>query len=366
MIIEFQGSTRSGNDIGAVASLAAGTAAFAANKKVLLMSLKNHNINEDIEDYALPNMEDQLNSSRSFILDQFSFSDTGIDAAIRRAEAGRFKPENLDNCVTPAARKQNNMDVLRSTKEIRFEEDLAQRWATIRAILETANESYDYVFVYIGSSYNEFVGLMNELADRIVVVVKQGRAEPLPEADKQYLNKTCYVVKDYEQDSRFGVRYLKKRYDAKTIFTLPHNVAFNDAMEGGGVLDFAARNASPEKGDYGYPLASELNKLMKYIADKNYTFDIEEADQFPFRDEIEFVRKEQVEKEALLLHEGVPETETATERKGLFGKRTYEKAVFRPDDGSQDDPEVFDPFDEKTEETAEEEKPEETDGEAEN
>ena len=149
MIITFQGAKTRGRNVGAMTVLCAATEAFRKNKKVLIMSLRDYQEGGNIEDYALPKDLGLTDGDGLLKLSGYTYSDTGLDAAIRRIGAGKFTKEQLDTCVTPTVKAKNGLDILKSTKEAAFEKTLNNRFEYIKEIMEVANTVYDYVFVYV-------------------------------------------------------------------------------------------------------------------------------------------------------------------------------------------------------------------------
>ncbi len=321
-IITFQGSKLRGRNVGAITIFTAAMEAFKTNKKVLVMSLRDYKNGHNIEDYALPSEAGLTDESGMLNLEGYSFSDNGLDAVIRRADTDSLNEEQLDMCITPTLLRAK-LDILRSTKEALFEKNLHTRWETIKKILELANRVYDYVFVYIPASNDEFVKKINEISDKNIIVVRQGNKEFVSKENEPYADKTRYLVTDFEDESVWSERRLKSLYNVKSsMYIMPHNVRFRDAKEDGELIKFAMKNNELNKGDYNYPLFAEAEKLLDFIDNK------EERTAFSFDEEIELVRKKKRRPELRVYN--APRTEQVTEKTGLFGlgTSTYTKAVF--------------------------------------
>ena len=321
-IITFQGSKLRGRNVGAITVFSAAMEAFKTNKKVLVMSLRDYQDGNNLEDYALPREGGLTDESGMLNLEGYSFSDNGLDAVIRRADTDSLNEEQFDMCITPTVRTKNGLDILRSTKEAFFEKNLHTRWETIKRILEVANRIYDYVFVYIPSSNEEFVQKINEISDKNIVVVRQGNKDFISKANEPHADKTRILVSDFEDESVWSERRLKSIYNVKTMYFMPHNVRFRDAKEDGELIKFAMKNNELNKGDYNYPLFAEVEKLLNFIDNKD------ERTVFTFDDEIELVRKKKKKPELRVY--GAPRTEQVTEKSGILGlsSTTYTKAVF--------------------------------------
>lgn len=332
MIISFHGTQKRGHNVGAIAVFAAALESFRTNRKTCMISLRNNIPGENIENFAIPGEE-----SSDDMLNNFSFSDIGIDGLLRRAEIGRLQPEQFDNCVTPLVREKNGFDIIRATKETRLEEALNSKWQFVEEILATANKIYDYVFVYIGSTDNEVVKKMNELSDKVVLVVRQGKREPFPETDKDpaIQKKLCLLVTDFESESVWNFKHIKTEYNIKkNIFTMPHNVKFRDAREDGGLVRFAMKNVNPNRNDFNSFLIYSVKRLLKFCdgnepdAVGQYTPKYEELED-PLYKEIPEAR-------VLEPYAAEATTETFTEKAGFFSRPKEKTVVKLTEDTSQE------------------------------
>jgi cellulose biosynthesis protein BcsQ len=318
MIIEFQGTKNRGTGAGAAMVMAAAVEAFRTNKKVCIMSLRGHYPAGDVEAYAIPpEVDDGQNATAGIgLVDQFSFSDTGIDAVLRRADTGRLTTEMFDNCVTPTIRDKNGLDIVKTTKDSAFENDLMERFDTIQTILECANTTYDYVFVYVGPNHDDFLEKMGEIVDAVVIVARQGRADKISKTNEKLAKKVSLLITDYDAESGWTLRHLKKAYGINNIFTFPHNVRYHDAAEDGALIRFAMKNVHPDKNDYNYPLIEDLKSLLRHIDGKA------EETQPDFTEEFEYVRAKKADKSPVL-RRYEKQMETVTTKKktggGLFG-----------------------------------------------
>lgn len=67
---------------------------------------------------------------------------------------------------------------------------------------------------------------------------------------------------DYEQESAYNARFLKKSYGVKHLYVMPHNVKYRDASIQGQLVRFAMRNIEPSKADVNEYMISSLYRLM--------------------------------------------------------------------------------------------------------
>lgn len=329
MIIEFQGTLYNEQEAAKAMTFIASLNAFRTNKKTALFSFMGNKLTGNLEDIAIPPaVEDTSDNSSVSFANQFNFNDTGIDAILRRAETGRFTSEQLDNCVTPTVRDKNGLDIVKTTKDSRFEEDLAARFDTIQTILECAAATYDYIFVYVSSQHNDFLEKMGNLADKIVIVAPQGRVQPVSDTVKTFAKKTCFLITNFDENSKYSLRGLKKSYGAANIYTLPYNIKFSDACESGSVISFAMKNVHPDKTDINLELVEQAKQAMHFIDNKA---DDTEVD---FSQEIEYVHslfeKDTLDHVLKLKAYMMPTSrvdKTIVTKSGLFGLSKHSETV---------------------------------------
>lgn len=265
MIFEFQGAKNRGGSVGDIMSAMAVYQALRTNKKVLIIPLRKHRVGSDIEDCLIPAGTDSGSVGNMDLVDQFSFTDTGIDAVMRRAGGGVITPDQFDNCVTPLMEEARGLDILRTTKAPRFEEDLSANWEFVKAIITCAKTMYDYIFVSVSPDYDSFLKNIGELADRIILVARQGKKEPVSETNSAFEKKISYLISDFEDASTWNRRKMAKMYKTKSLYILPHNVLFRDAKENGETIKFIRTNVNVDKNDYNYKLMSEMLRLLKHL-----------------------------------------------------------------------------------------------------
>ena len=331
MLIVFQGTAKRGYNVGAITVMSAALEAFRKNQKVCIISLRSRSQNNNIEDFAFPqeyagNNENASNDNSLSMIDSFQFKDNGMDGLIRRAEAGHLRQEQFNNCVTPTMTVKNGLDIVGTSSETDFEYHLLERMDIIQQILKVANEIYHYVFVYISSENQEFVNQMNALADKIVVVARQGKREQIIGDSKTYKDKFCMLITDFEAESSFTANKMKRMYGVDRLFILPHNVKFQDAKENRSLIRFAMKNTDPSKMDNNYAMIKELKSFVDFIDNK----EPEAANDIV--SEMEYLRLDPKRKAIHPLEEHSVEVqeETVEEKKSGFFKplKTYVRAVF--------------------------------------
>lgn len=266
MIIAFHGTKKGTHLADAAMVLTAALTMFERQKKVLMLVVSNAGEMKNIEMLADSYMKEQHDLNMT-IGGDFEFEDTGIDALLRQASANRLTVEHFDNYVTKLSRSKNYLDIAPETTQQDFEASLEERPDELRLLLENAQDVYGYVFVLVNPKNEILTKRIDEVADKVVVAIPQGRGEELPEScyDANIKKKVHFLVEDYEEKSSYGYKTMKKSYDAKKFYVVPHNVLFRDAVNDGTLVQFAMRNYNASKTDVNYPLIKALRDLMNDI-----------------------------------------------------------------------------------------------------
>ena len=188
---------------------------FKTNRKCLLLSLCNPDKGRNIEDYAYAKYMDDIDTDDPDTM--FHFDDSGIDALVRRAETSGLTDENFSNCVSPTMQTEKAFDLIESSKSDGFEDDIAERFHIVREILETAGTMYDYIFIVSDSTNPKLTKCVKDISDRIVTVVRQTNAISPVHLDEDEADKNFFLVGDFEPDSAYNMRFLKKSYGVKHL-----------------------------------------------------------------------------------------------------------------------------------------------------
>ena len=326
MIIVFQGTKNSDKKAGAAMALVASTEALKTGRKVLIISLASYTEGQNLEDFVFEK-EKQSESENAIAVfsNRFSYQTTGIDAAIRKADTGMFTKKDLDSFVRGIFRNKNAFDILDTSKQQNFEQNLSnkKRQESVNKILKTAETVYDYVFVYSGNTNEDAVKNINNLSEKIVVVVNHGKRREFADTTETMVhdgrkNDAAVIIYNHEPSSIWNLKILKKEYDIENIFPFIHNYRFDDAKDSGEIPRFAATNRGSVKNGINAELMKEVWALTDFI-DGNA------------KENIEILKEEALrhtagidETPALLNEISGTETESVSEKKGLFGKnRTF-------------------------------------------
>ncbi len=344
MVISVHGTINGNHGADGVVLSCAATALFKLERKSIVLPLCNINEDRNIE-YLAIGKEDV--SSVYSVAD--SFTDTGIDALMRRAEAGRLAIDSFNNCTTPTVRSKNHLDIAGMTKEVDFEQTLFSRMDAVETIIASAKDVYDDIYLLVHSKNEALTNQIDKLADKVITVIAQGRGEKGidlsgyeedVDGNKKKVRDISVICEDYEEESKFNVAYLRKEYGVKNVFVAPHNAQYKDATNTGSVISYISSNSRDNKFDDNDVYIASITKLMEHV------LGIKEVD---IRDEIESKKKVVPDDERQLEDvdtSNIVETEVA-EKKGFFGKVIFHKQVKITD--SADVVNEFDGKPEKTE-----------------
>lgn len=354
MIIVFQG-TREGKHGTAAAMVTAAAFQMArANKKIAIMSFCDNEKKNNIENFAftaddMPDIGNPLTE-----LGDFEFNDTGIDALVRRSETGVLAKEHFNTCCMPAVKTPNGFDVIGTTSTEHFEDDMSARFEVAKGVLDIANEMYNFVFVLADPQHEELTKKLDEVADKIVVVIRQAKIDRGLSFPKEIQPKIHLLVADYESESSFGLRYLKNGYKAKTLYALPHSVPYRDACANGAIIRFALRNSalSETPGDINYAFSTAINGLLDHLCGKAETEEelAEKQEQEEEELQAEELKKKKKDKKLHDISEDdVNPVVISKKKKGLFKKKeTFERVEIGGKSLLEDNEEIVDEDEEET------------------
>lgn len=184
-----------------------------------------------------------------------SFSNQGMDALVRLVRNGRLRPEMITD-YTYSLLKNHRLDILVGTakKERPGDEDKE----LLLDIFESARQFYDLVLIDVHSGLTETLSRsILEGSDIIVFCMNQNRFllddfQSLMENNRVIKEKRCaYVLTRYEKQASATRGNLARSYglNPKSVFVLPNNVRFADALNQGRAFDFVAYYHNARRGD---------------------------------------------------------------------------------------------------------------------
>lgn len=350
MIIVVHGTKNGKRSSAPTMALLASLTMLQRNKKVLVLPLCEEGTGLDIERLMDANLKIDRVASSS-IGGMHEFEDNGVDAFLRQTSAGRLTTKHFDDYTIGMAKIKNYLDVTPATTTPDFETSLLDMEEDIRMIFNGAESVYNYTFVLADSRNEDLTEMLDEIADKIIVTVRQGNADELPwdeeKKGKEIRQKAIFVVEDYEKESGFDLGLLKKTYHAKQMFAIPHNIQYRDAIEAGNILQYALKNATAGATDINYEVSNVARLIMDRISGKS-------ADD---EDENEAIANEITEKpeteETAEVKEEIPAGQVKRKqhvtKKGFFGKKTVTRKTAIEDEIS-----IMDDFEAGEDDTDEE------------
>lgn len=318
MIITFHGTESGNHGAAAIMVFYAAFTAFKTGKKCLMMSLCAPDRERNIENLGYAKLE-QIEDTGDITA---GYNGSGLTALIQRAETGNLDSENFQNCVVQQMKTANALDVAETATDDNVEADIDSRFNIFKNITDTAEEIYDYIFLLADSTNISLTKKVDELADRIVICVRQSKFVKPVALTEDAQKKAVFIISDFEPESAFNKKYLMHAYGVKQhMFVMPHNIKYKDACVQGTLIQFAMKNVSDTKADDNAYLVKCMEELSvdlfgkledkpdpSYLTMPKFDADHDEMpDLTPLSD---------------------PVITEKTRKKGLFGKETYTAAEF--------------------------------------
>ena len=303
MIIAVRDSDDNYRQGAAMTALLAGITAIGKSKKTIAIQLTGFT-----QDSIMDILYGKAIKGNA-IRDIYSFTDDGLDGLLLRAETADLTKEHYDECVTPLLQKENMFDVIKPTSKPNIMDII--EGDVIENVVKNAESVYDYVYLFLPNDDAKLYEEVTKYTDKELVLVPQGIQKQIDISN----GKTHIVVKDFEESSKFDVSYIRKQYNVKTLYTLPYNVGYRDAVISENLLDFILVNRNDIKNDDNYSFSSSLwNMISKFVA-KDEEDDDDDTEKFTNKQAQEYLTvEEQTE---------LPETaiQQVKVKKGLFRKK---------------------------------------------
>lgn len=274
MILLVRGTKESGYYADRIAIAIASTAMQRYAKRVLCLQMTAR--------YKMQNvlMGKRLESNNIHTA-EFSFEDTGLDALLRRVEAGQLGSEQFSDCCINVAKQINSFDIAQTTKNANVESYLLENIKLVGELLKNANIVYDLVIVLADASKTELLEKLEEMADREIVCIPQG-----PKKDVTAKADVMYAIKNYDNLSCFTSKVMGKAYGTKLMFPFPYNIAFKDACLNEFALSFLTMNIKPDEIDDNYEFVEAVNTMTGVVLgleepvfkEKNFVYKVPKKD----------------------------------------------------------------------------------------
>lgn len=303
MIIAVRDSDDNYRQGAAMTALLAGITAIGKSKKTIAIQLTGFT-----QDSIMDILYGKTIKSNA-IRDIYSFTDDGLDGLLLRAETADLTKEHYDECVIPLLQKENMFDVIKPTSKPNIMDII--EGDVIENVVKNAESVYDYVYLFLPNDDAKLYEEVTKYTDKELVLVPQGIQKQIDISN----GKTHIVVKDFEESSKFDVSYIRKQYNVKTLYTLPYNVGYRDAVISENLLDFILVNRNDIKNDDNYSFSSSLwNMISKFVA-KDEEDDDDDTEKFTNKQEQGYLT---LEKQTELPETAIQQVKV---KKGLFRKK---------------------------------------------
>ena len=201
----------------------------------------------------------QLMDSRLDILDTVVFDDVGIDALLRMSKTQDLDQEAFQQAVTPIREGVQRLDMLKGSMKQDFELETMENFDVVIQALTAAQEVYDDVFILLPEENRPLCINFYENVDGAINI----RCLPQRVPDRLVKQKDfIFVLMDYEPESIFTARVIRKAIGLKTIYYFLHNVHLNDAAIQGTLLSFVEKNVNDSAQNDNFPLFDGIGKFL--------------------------------------------------------------------------------------------------------
>ena len=198
------------------------------------------------------------------------FMNVGIDALVRAIKSTYLDEEIIENSTLSYMNKKLILlpSTVKKSQRI-YEENLDK---TIVSILEASSKYHDLVIMDTNSRQNKITDKIIDATDLIVINLSQN-LRVLNDYEENYLDKfqgknVIYVLGNYNPDSRYNLKNLKKTYSwlkSKNVGLIPYNTEFMDSMSDGKIIPFFYANIMCDKHDSNYYFIQEVKKTTNLI-----------------------------------------------------------------------------------------------------
>lgn len=192
----------------------------------------------------------------------------GVDRLIQGIRSGMNAKQLLtSSCITLS---KQCIDFLPGTntkyREI-YEKGLKE---TFQEIIVLAEACYEMVYIDASAGMNDFVEMIFEQADIIIVNLCQNK-RVLEDFFKRYdinYDKMLFIIGNYDVASEYTINNLCKKIKSlkrELTFAVPYNTEFRDAMSRAQLTEFFLQNIGCEKDDDNYIFIQELTSLIHLL-----------------------------------------------------------------------------------------------------
>lgn len=255
MITLVYGTQVSKNNAPQILSALAFETAFGLSRKTLILQF-----------YQKHPVENLLIGKQTLVgeLDDGITDDTGIETLIRKTRSKGLKEEHFTTYtkqVVSSTQSENFFDVATVAKLADFRNEIVKDGEIVRELVETASRVYNSIFILADGKDEEMITMLSKVAEKKIICVEQGNKQGVYCAD----NTTIYLIPNYDEESIYSVKTLKKSYAASQIFEIPYEVGFNDACKQNNILRFLYENNHSADSQTG-ALVKALKEIAAHLA----------------------------------------------------------------------------------------------------
>lgn len=275
--------------------------------------------------------------------DEIEIANEGIDVLLRDVESVRLKKKDFAmDCHAMFPKNQNLLDVaFSSTKnDMTVEYADPDKFGLVKDLLENAAAIYDVTICLLpskdNSKENAFLNAFEQIADKNIVCVKQGKAKTIRTSDAK---KLICAIPEFDRASVFREKNMAKMVGCKECYGVDYCTGFADACRTGQVYSFIRTNRNMNNTDANYGWLEAMMGLIQACLGK-----VEELEVDPLSKEVNYETMDTLDEEEAPEELAAVESghfEDVVEKKGLFKKTT--KRIFVPDSDAEPEAETEEP-----------------------
>lgn len=317
MIITFHGTEKAKNSSPQILAACAFENAYVFSRKTLILQFYSKHPIEDILIGKQKGME-----KIEFMEDD---DETGIETLLRKTRSEGLMPEHFDIYTKPVitgAGRKNSLDIATIPMLADFQKEIVDRQEDVAKLLEIGKEVYDDIMILADGKDSRLVELLTNVSDKKIVCIPQGNAQTIFCKSE----KDIYVVPEFDSNSLYNEKKLKKLNSIKQLKKIPYCVNYKDACMMHNALRFLFENNS-KKDEITGEFITSIESLMESITTdskeagtETVQFDLKHVLPIPFMADKMEIEPEQVQiemkkkhfwsrkKTVVEIHDEVPET----------------------------------------------------------
>lgn len=192
-------------------------------------------------------------------------SDTGIDALSRVIRFNKLEKNEITSYTTTILK--NRLDLLSGTRNTNKEIYTSNLKDVIQLVLQSAVKYYDLVFVDTAPGKNDISNKILEKSDLVVVSLSQNVLvlEEFLSIYGDMKDKIMITLSRYDENSKYNLKAIKRRFGYFDIHVIPYNIGFADACSESRVVDFFLKNLQANKDDFHYSFIKAVREAAAAV-----------------------------------------------------------------------------------------------------